>query len=87
MPCPYERPTNERGKPRRMTEPEDLLEDLLGHKKRGGLRRIGDLDETEPCRHPAHNPPTMIVLPPGKYEYTCPGCGHAVTFIVQGFSC
>ena len=56
-------------------------------RKIGGLRRIDDLDKTEPCRHPEHEPPSMIVLPSGKYEYTCPGCGHTVTFYVQGFNC
>jgi hypothetical protein len=28
------------------------------------------------CIHPEHNPPHHILLPPGLYEYTCPGCGY-----------
>jgi len=36
----------------------------------------------EPCPHPEHNPPNMIVLEPGRYEYTCPGCGRVTLFIV-----
>jgi hypothetical protein len=28
------------------------------------------------CRHPGHQPPSMIVIPPGKrYRHVCPGCG------------
>jgi hypothetical protein len=38
------------------------------------LRKISD--EKPPCRHPEHNPPTRIVLEPGTYEHTCPGCGY-----------
>ena len=70
------------------TEPEETLRQ--SRRRIGCLRRIGDLDETEPtepCRHPEHDPPSMIVLPPGKYEHTCPGCGHTVTFDVQGSYC
>jgi len=32
------------------------------------------------CRHPEHNPPTMIVLEPGLYEHTCPACGKKIIF-------
>ena len=32
------------------------------------------------CHHPEHDPPTMILLEPGMYEHTCPGCGHVTTF-------
>lgn len=39
-------------------------------------------DYKEPCRHPEHNPPGMIVLPPGLHTYQCPGCGEAHTFRV-----
>jgi hypothetical protein len=51
----------------------------------GGLRKIGDV--SLPCIHPEHNPPSNIVLQPGIYEYTCPGCGHTVKFTVNGFTC
>lgn len=46
------------------------------------LRKIGDFPR--PCLHPEHNPPSMIVLEPGIYEHTCPGCGHRTTFTVMG---
>lgn len=36
------------------------------------------------CRHPEHNPPGMISLPPGAYEHSCPACGHSTTFTVSG---
>lgn len=39
------------------------------------------------CRHPEHNPPGHIVLPPGEHEYTCPGCGQKTTFTVQSPEC
>lgn len=40
-----------------------------------------------PCLHPEHNPPTMIVLKPGTYEYTCPACGKKTTFTVPLITC
>ena len=46
------------------------------------LRKIAD--EPKPCRHPQHDPPTMIVLDPGTYEHTCPGCGRRKIFRVRG---
>ncbi len=36
------------------------------------------------CTDPQHNPPTMIVLPPGKHEWECPACHHTQVVIVQG---
>jgi hypothetical protein len=44
------------------------------------LKKIADLKTV--CLSPEHNPPTMIVLPPGIYEYTCPSCGAKVVFTV-----
>lgn len=32
--------------------------------------------EAKICRHPEHDPPGHIVLEPGTYEHTCPGCGR-----------
>jgi hypothetical protein len=46
------------------------------------LRKIADLPHVNYCRNPEHNPPNMIVLPPGVYEHTCPGCGHVSQFVV-----
>lgn len=37
-----------------------------------------------PCRNPSHNPPTHMVLAPGRYRHTCPGCGVATEFSVLG---
>ncbi len=44
-------------------------------------------DEKPPCRHPDHNPASMIVRSPGTYEHTCPGCGAKVVFHVGGVYC
>lgn len=41
----------------------------------------------KPCLYPEHNPPTHIVLAPGRYRYTCPVCGHAVEFTVASRDC
>jgi hypothetical protein len=57
------------------------------------FRKIGDLPDpykqdeipvyaNKPCRHPEHEPPGMICLPPGIYEYICPGCGRRIEFKV-----
>lgn len=45
-----------------------------------GLRKVADIPRV--CTSSAHDPPTMIVLPPGVYEYTCPACGETCTFTV-----
>lgn len=42
---------------------------------------------SRPCIHPEHNPPSMIYLEPGEYEYTCPGCGEKKRFFVGGITC
>lgn len=48
-------------------------------KKRGPIR----ISKFKPgCQHPEHNPPSMIVLEPGIYEYTCPSCGAIGIFQV-----
>lgn len=44
------------------------------------MRRIVDAFELKACRHPQHDPPTMISLPPGIYEHSCPRC-HAVQHV------
>ena len=51
----------------------------------GGLRKVADVEE--PCMSPAHNPPTMILLEPGVYEYTCPNCGKVTRFSVSRTIC
>lgn len=42
----------------------------------GGFKKVMDWPDHVVCRHPEHNPPGHIVLEPGIYHYTCPGCGH-----------
>lgn len=33
-----------------------------------------------PCLDSEHNPPSMIVIPPGHHlEHTCPSCGKVAT--------
>ena len=39
------------------------------------------------CTHPEHWPPTNIVLSPGLYKYTCPGCGHVTVVRVPAIMC
>lgn len=37
-----------------------------------------DLPKDQTCRHPQHEPPTGLYIPPGKgYRHICPGCGSA----------
>ncbi len=45
-----------------------------------GMRQI---DMEEICRDPEHNPPSMMVYPPGVYEHTCPRCEEKKTFTVR----
>ena len=40
--------------------------------------------ERPPCRHPDHDLPMHIMLPPGAYEHECSGCGDKFTFRVDG---
>jgi hypothetical protein len=37
-----------------------------------------------PCRHPDHDLPMHILLPPGSYEHSCSGRGNKFTFHVDG---
>jgi hypothetical protein len=55
------------------------------------LERIGDLYDNNilsykstlvSCFHPEHNPPTMTGFQPGRYRYTCLGCGKITNFEV-----
>lgn len=45
------------------------------------LKKIAELPRL--CLSPEHDPPTMIVLPAGVYEHTCPSCGQKTTFVVS----
>jgi ribosomal protein L37AE/L43A len=46
-------------------------------------RKISDLPKGDTCRHPDHDPPTMMVLSPGVYEHECPSCGRKIVFRVD----
>lgn len=46
------------------------------------LERISEIPGT--CANPEHHPPAHIVLPPGVYRHTCPGCGKTSVFTVSG---
>lgn len=45
------------------------------------VRKIKD-PPARPCNSPQHNPPNMIVLPPGTYEHVCPKCKKVIVFVV-----
>lgn len=49
-------------------------------------RKVRDIDPCDkrfnPCNHPDHNPPGMMVFQPGEYEHECAGCGHVTRFSV-----
>lgn len=60
------------------------LNDLLKQKNNDRLKKIEDF---KPCLSPEHNPPSNIVLSPGKYEYTCPSCGEKTIFSVPLITC
>lgn len=49
------------------------------------LRKIDNVNTSEftPCYNSEHEPPSHIVLDPGTWEHTCPGCGKKQTFIVN----
>lgn len=47
------------------------------------IRRLPDREGDKICRHPEHRVPTMISLPNGTYEHTCPGCGKKTIFRVN----
>lgn len=48
-------------------------------------RKISDIEEHPHvmCRHPEHNPPSMMVFKPGVYEHECPACKRTVQFTVH----
>ena len=40
--------------------------------------------EDNVCRHPEHDPPKHMVVPPGKvYRHVCPACGATVRIKVS----
>jgi len=50
------------------------------------LKKINDI-VINICRHPEHNPPSMIVLPPGTYQHECPKCHKTITFNIYPKYC
>lgn len=45
-------------------------------------RKIANLPERKVCRDPSHDPPSMMLYPPGVYEHECPGCYKKQKFVV-----
>jgi hypothetical protein len=45
-------------------------------------KKIADFPEMKICQSYDHNPPTMMVYPPGIYEHTCSACGYKTVFSV-----
>jgi len=39
-------------------------------------------NEDIPCYHPEHDVPMHMYLAPGRYKWTCPGCGKVQYFEV-----
>lgn len=60
-----------------------VLNKMLQERANGGLKKI---EEFKPCLSPEHQPPSHIVLSPGKYEYTCPACGEKTVFTVPSIT-
>jgi len=63
----------------------DELNQVLNQKK-GGFTKI-ETPIIKKCLHPEHSPPTMIYLPPGIYEYTCPECGESTRLHIPEINC
>ena len=41
-----------------------------------------DLPLSNKCKHPSHEPPSMLYIPPGKgYRHICPNCGKITDLI------
>ena len=55
------------------------LNKMLQERAKGGLKKI---EVFKPCLSSEHQPPSHMVLSPGKYEYTCPACGEKTVFTV-----
>lgn len=45
---------------------------------------VGFTPLERPCMSSEHNPPSMMVLPPGTHTWECPSCGHKTVFVVAG---
>lgn len=58
--------------------------DDLRNEYKNNLKKVKD--NYPVCFHPEHNPSMHIVLEPGTYEYTCPGCGRTVTFYIPAIT-
>lgn len=54
-------------------------EAMSAEKREEKPRRSGfeDVPLPQRCRHPEHEPPSHLYIPPGKqYRHICPGCGR-----------
>ena len=43
--------------------------------------------EDKSCKHPEHDPATMVVREAGLYEHICPACGKVQRFKVPMVTC
>ena len=48
------------------------------------MKKIASTFSPHPCRHPMHDPPGHIVLSPGVWEHSCPGCEAVTHVMVSG---
>lgn len=58
--------------------------ELHNQEQKSNLERLDDDGEHLACGHPEHNPPSHMVYSPGRYRWTCPGCGAKRVFTVHG---
>lgn len=48
---------------------------MLSASVKSGFEPIQD-DWFTGCKHPEHNPPMLLYVPPGQqFRHVCPGCG------------
>ena len=59
--------------------------DRCGKEGEGRKSGFEDAPSSKRCRHPEHNPPNHLYIPPGKqYRHICPGCGKEM--VIQSSS-
>lgn len=51
------------------------------------LKKLRDLAPTTTCEHAEHNPPSLLGIGTGTFEYTCPGCRQITVFTIYGPFC
>ena len=46
------------------------------------LKKIEDIHDDGKCHDPEHDIPSLLMLLPGKYEWSCPKCGEVKIFTI-----